>query len=131
MNNDIKKTDDSQLVITFRGLRKMTESQAEQLREHVVYNVDVIKEHHENTLLDDIFAPDPVTGNPNSDLFVRLKGDPTMRDFIDKYLSSPVPSVAKIDENDKDFSLNLVRSKYESVENYLKRIKDYQLEQSK
>ena len=111
--------------IAFRGLRIMTETEAEKLRVPRSADLDF---SHENSILDDIFAPDPVTGNPNSDLFIRLKGDPTMREYIDKYLSNPVPSVAKIDEENKDMALQFTKSKYESANEYLSRIQRYQQE---
>lgn len=114
----------SQRVISFRGIRSMSVEDAQKLR---VSRHDVVNIEHENSLFDDIFAPDPVTGNPNSDLFIRLQGDPTMREYIDRYLSNPVPSVAKIDEENKDLALNLVKSKYESASQYIERIRKYQI----
>lgn len=119
-------SDNSQVKqISFRGLRSMTEEEAAKLR--VPRSSDLVFSY-ENSMLDDIFAPDPVTGNPNSDLFIRLQGDPSMREYIDKYLSSPVLSVAKIDEEHKDLALQYTKSKYESASEYLSRIQRFQQE---
>ena len=126
MDTSEKKSDNSQVkVINFRGLRSMSETEAAKLRVPRSADMDF---PHENSMLDDIFAPDPVTGNPNSDLFIRLQGDPSMREYIDKYLSSPVPSVAKIDEENKDLALQMIKSKYESANEYLSRIQRFQQE---
>lgn len=111
-------------IISFRGIKSMSVEDAQKLR---VSRHDVVNIEHENSMFDDIFAPDPVTGNPNSDLYIRLQGDPTMREYIDKYLSNPVPSVAKIDEENKDLALNMVKSKYESASQYIERIRKYQI----
>lgn len=111
-------------IISYRGIKSLSVEDAQKLR---VSRHDVVNIERENSMLDDIFAPDPVTGNPNSDLFIRLQGDPTMREFIDKYLSNPVPSVSKIDEENKDLALNMVKSKYESASQYIERIRQYQI----
>lgn len=103
----------------------MSDVEAAKLRVPRSVDLDFL---HENSMLDDIFAPDPVTGNPNSDLFIRLQGDPTMREYIDKFLSNPVPSVAKIDEENKDLALQMTKSKYESANEYLLRIQRFQQE---
>lgn len=109
--------------IRFNGLRVMSEEQAAKLR--VPRSFVLSEQVHENTLLDEIFAPDPVTGNPNSDLYIRLQGDPTMREYIDKYFSQQIPST-KIDESNKDLALEMTKSRYESAQEYLQRIVKYQ-----
>lgn len=115
------KTNDS-LLIRFRGLRQMTKEEAEKLRNEVRVLIPSV---HEHTLFDEIFAPDPLTGNPNSELYVRLQGNPDIRDYIDKYMAQQI-SVPKVGEEDAELALDLQKSRFESANEYLDRVRKIQ-----
>lgn len=111
--------------VYFKGLKCRTISENSELRSSFKKDFvnDTEKVFHENSMLDEIFAPDPITGNPNSDLFFKLNHEPEVRQFIEKELQSFVFEVQKTD--DKDLALDVVKSRYETVQQYSDRLRSY------
>lgn len=71
-----------------------------------------------------IFAPDPITGIPRSDLAFIMSKDasPEVAMYIRDTLMKPTQSTSVT--TDADFALDSVKSRYESVEEYATRIRD-------
>lgn len=71
-----------------------------------------------------IFAPDPVTGIPRSDLAVMMSRDSQseIAQYIRDVLLSPVQSNPGID--DSDFALEATKSRGESLAVYAERLRD-------
>lgn len=81
----------------------------------------------DHPILDVIFAPDPVTGNPRSDLSISLTADtsPVVRDFIERVLRTRHPSVTGAPNDEVAFDLIKPRSSQYGVElsNYLESLR--------
>lgn len=83
-----------------------------------------------DNILNEIYAPDPNTGFPRSDISVILSHstDPVVTEFVNKVILSPSPSENYGDN--KDIALELVRQYGENESSYIDRlqsiIKDYE-----
>lgn len=84
------------------------------------------KNDSENQLLDVIYAPDPFTGLPQSDIAVYLsdKVDPAIREFVASQLMSPNPNPQGVDDANSDILFDLVRQDGESISDYAVRIRE-------
>ena len=84
------------------------------------------KNDSENQLLDVIYAPDPFTRLPQSDIAVYLsdKVDPAIREFVASQLMTPNPNPQGVDDANADILFDLVRQDNESVADYAVRIRD-------
>lgn len=105
------------------GMANMPSEQRENLR-HVndLKEYDVVKVK-DKSLLDEIFAPHPLTGNPCSDLFFDAKADPNLKDFIARELQSTRLQIEKTDNIDD--ALEFTKSVHESVDRYFERVRGY------
>lgn len=83
-----------------------------------------IKNDSENQLLDVIYAPDPFTRLPQSDVAVYLsdKVDPSIREFVASQLMTPNPEVKGVDDVNSEILFDLVRQDGESTLDYANRI---------
>lgn len=114
-------------IIKFRGLRPMTESEADNLRNinHEDIGNGSVKE---DSPLRAIFAPDPVTGNPASDLYFDCKNNNELRQYINDELQAFTIPVPKTD--DASVALEVQKSIFESRDAYVQRIRDFVTKQS-
>lgn len=78
----------------------------------------------QDELVDYIFAPDPVTGVPRSDLAYIMSKDaaPEVSQFIRDTLLRPNPSAPTTE--DSDLALDSVKNRGESVEAYASRLRE-------
>lgn len=78
----------------------------------------------DNEILSLIFAPDPVTGVPRSDLAVLMSKDtaPQVSQFIRDNLLSP-RSVSFVSVDDPDLALQGIKSRNESLVDYADRLR--------
>lgn len=84
---------------------------------------DESRQFVEDPLLTLIFAPDPVTGNPSSDLALTTRtNSPELQRYIQSVLHNPVPSSAGID--DPDMALDMQKDPFESFEVYASRLRE-------
>lgn len=75
----------------------------------------------DDSILSDIFAPDPVTGLPSSDLFVEANHvNDTLREYITNVLRRPLTESERLDNADD--VLSYARGIDETKAEYLKRI---------
>lgn len=82
-----------------------------------------------NEVFSMIFAPDPLTGRPRSDLglYMSENTSPLVRDFVERNLrtdfsSKSVPAPEGVSDSDVAF---LTRGRDETVEDYLSRTRNY------
>lgn len=77
-------------------------------------------------LLDVIYAPDPFTGLPQSDIAVYLsdKVDPAIREFVASQLMTPNPNPQGVDDVNSDLLFDLIRQDDESVSDYAVRVNE-------
>lgn len=109
--------------IGFRGVHHYTEDEATKLRNFTFekpVKSDVVSE---NSVLREIFAPDPITGNPNSDLYFQLGADPNLKEYIASELQSFQANMLKTQDSDE--ALNTTKSRFESVQEYANRLREY------
>lgn len=105
----------------FRGLRHQTTDEKEEIKRlQVIPDTPVV---HDGSLLDVVFAPDPISGNPRSDLFFDLNTDPNIKDFIRRELQSVRIQMAKCE--DSNDALEFTKTQFETTQNYLSRMKGY------
>ena len=85
-----------------------------------------MKNDSQNQLLDVIYAPDPFTGLPQSDIAVYLsdKVDPAIREFVASQLMTPNPNPQGVDDANSDILYDLVRQDGESVSDYAVRVRE-------
>ena len=83
-----------------------------------------VKNDAENQLLDVIYAPDPFTRLPQSDVAVYIsdKVDPAIREFVASQLMTPNPDFKGVDDTNSDILFDLVRQDGESTADYAVRI---------
>ena len=105
------------------GLASMSSEQRERLRHVNDLKEDDVVKVKDKSLLDEIFAPHPLTGNPCSDLFFDVKADPNLKDFIARELQSTRLQIEKTDNIDD--ALEFTKSVHESVDHYFERVKGY------
>lgn len=75
----------------------------------------------DDTILQDIFAPDPLTGNPSSDVFVEsTRVNDALRDYIVNVLRKPINEGSRLSSADE--ALEFGRSIDETREEYVNRI---------
>ena len=75
----------------------------------------------DDNILQDIFAPDPVTGLPSSDIFVEGRNvNDTLREYIQNVLRTPLSEGSRVDG--PDTALNFARGIDESKASYINRI---------
>lgn len=74
-------------------------------------------------LYETIFAPDPVTGNPQSDLAYIMSKDkrPEVAQFIRDNLMQPLPDTASID--DPDLAMEAIKGRNEDIVSYGERLR--------
>lgn len=93
----------------------------------VVVDIEEVEEKlsADNQVLDVIYAPDPFTRLPQSDVAVYLsdKVDPAIREFVATQLLTPNPDVKGVDDANSDILYDLIRGDDESVADYAVRIK--------
>lgn len=80
------------------------------------------KEIPKDGLLTAIFAPDPATGMPRSDLHIQLSGslDPTTQEYIRRSFAQPLPD--SVGHEDPDVVLDGSRQYGENVDQYIERL---------
>lgn len=85
-----------------------------------------LKNTTDNQLFDVIYAPDPFTGLPQSDIAVYLsdKVDPAIREFVASQLMSPNPKPQGVDDANSDILFDLIRKDGESVSDYAVRVRE-------
>lgn len=115
--------------VFFRGLAQYTEAEAEKLRNFTSQKPVKREVVSENSVLREIFAPDPFTGNPNSDLYFQLGADPKLKEYIASELQSFQANMLKT--QDIDEALTTTKSRFESVQDYANRLRDYVSKQEK
>lgn len=109
--------------ICFRGLRPMSEDEAKVLRNANLALDIVPSENVEDSPLNAIFAPDPVTGNPSSDLYFDCKSNNELRKYIEDQLQSfhlDTPKTSSVDD-----ALTLTKSPFESREEFVERVRSF------
>ena len=88
---------------------------------------DLVKSRpfHKDGLLSAIFAPDPKTGMPRSDLHIMLSGslDPTTQEYIRRTLMQSLPS--EVGHDDPDVVLDTARKHGEEINAYVQRLAKY------
>lgn len=84
-------------------------------------NVDIVQQ---DSLLQEIFAPDPVTGKPRSDLhFVYSKDyNPVVSEYIRQNLARPINVGTVLD--DPEDALILTKSRFEDLQEYSQRLQE-------
>lgn len=91
--------------------------------EKIAPQYDESRQFVEDPLLTLIFAPDPVTGNPSSDLALTTRtNSPELQRYIQSVLHNPVPSSPGID--DPDMALDMQKDPFESFEVYASRLRE-------
>lgn len=82
-----------------------------------------VKELVKDGLLSVIFAPDPATAMPRSDLHIALSGslDPTTQEYIRRSLQAPLPE-SGVGHSDPDVVLDNARRFNESIDRYVTRL---------
>lgn len=76
-------------------------------------------------LLSAIFAPDPETGMPRSDLHIQLSGslDPNVQEYIRRTFQRPLPS-SDVGHENPDVVLDSARNYNERIDDYVLRLKN-------
>lgn len=89
-----------------------------------IYKVSSKKEDAASQLCSVIFAPDPVTNLPKSDIAIYLDPnvDPAVRDFIKVNLMQEIPSTEGVPDEFSDMLVDLIRGEDESVAAYAQRV---------
>lgn len=111
------------LKLGYRGYRQIPIADLEILRD-VRKPVSLPVEVEASSVPDiiqEIFAPDPLTGNPSSDFYIRASADSDVRDYIDKYLMQQVLDSPRT--SDSQTALDFVKSRYESAREYADRLR--------
>lgn len=93
-----------------------------------MFNDIDVKESPFDNVIKRIYAPDPVTKLPSSDVGVFLSADtpPDIRDFIQRNLMGEVTPVNfNVEGVDDDTIAELTRSSNESIAQYAARVNDY------
>ena len=88
----------------------------------------------EDNVLNIIFAIDPVTGRPRSDLGTYLTDEtnPLIREYIERQLRTDFTSSSSVNVPEgisDDDLVTLTRDRSETVDDYVKRVNDYCLRQ--
>lgn len=85
-------------------------------------NEDIVKE--QDAIITEIFAPDPDTGLPSSDLHLVLNKDtrPEIRAYIEQNLMSPRSTSAESPADNPDVALDLIKDRRENVDQYKQRL---------
>ena len=80
---------------------------------------DIIEQ---DKLITEIFAPDPITGKPSSDLHFMYSQDrnPVVAEYIKSVLAVPQKHGASVD--DPDLALEMTKSRQETVAEYASRL---------
>lgn len=96
----------------------------EELYKPIPRNVVESQPDPNNELLGIIFAPDPVTGVPRSDIACMLSRDtsPQVSQFIRDTLMSPRPSNG-VHVDDADLALEGMKRRTESIDEYAERLR--------
>lgn len=91
--------------------------------EDIGQGVTKSREIPKDGLLTAIFAPDPVTSMPRSDLHIALSGslDPTTQEYIRRALQRPIPETG-VGHPDPDVVLDNARKHNESIDAYVQRL---------
>lgn len=91
--------------------------------EKIAPQYDQSRQFVEDPMLSLIFAPDPATGNPSSDLALTTRtNSPELQRYIQSVLHNPVPSSAGVD--DPDMVLDMQKDPFESLEVYANRLRE-------
>lgn len=71
-----------------------------------------------------VFSPDPLTGNPTSDIAVLLHGsDDGFKQFIKEKLLNPIPQSSLAESSDE--AMQLVRKNLQTNEQYYESVNEY------
>lgn len=96
--------------------------------EQFVQGADFVNDERDLSLMNDeftslIFAPDPVTGIPRSDLAVIMSKDtaPEIAQYIQSHFQSPLPSSPGVD--DPDVAIDGIKRPGESIDQYAERLR--------
>lgn len=102
----------------FKGLGKVIPNRHEEIKSDKVFQ-------EQNNLITEIFAPDPVTLNPRSDLHFMFTSDssPVVSEFIRSTLARPVVSGSVTD--DPDNALESMQLRGESSQDYALRLSEF------
>lgn len=110
-------------TIGYRGYRHMTEDEAVKLRQQKTFYEKLFEDVQQSPdIIRELFAPDPSTGNPSSDFYLRAQSDSDVRDYIDKYMQSQLVDSPRT--SDIDLALDSAKSKFESNDEYFKRLQE-------
>lgn len=112
-------------LISFRGFRRMTVEDAERLRAVKVSPNRKCNEDLSNTpdVIKEMFAPDPETGNPSSEFYIRMQGDDDVARYIDDYFMRQLPQSPVTD--DSELALESAKSRFESKLEYADRLRGF------
>lgn len=106
----------------FKGLPKQTYEDKVRLEKECIY-IKSESIQPDNSMLNIIYAPDPISGNPCSDLFFQLSNDPSVKEYIARELQSYRIQMEKVD--DKDLALDFTKTQFEATEKYFERLRNY------
>lgn len=106
----------------------------EMLKQRHTYNADNwVKVYTENLellepdpIIRSIFAVNPVTGKPNSDLGLIFSSETSLevQQYIRENLATARQQLNQVSENADD-ALQVVRSQFETIDQYVNRVRDY------
>ena len=110
--------------INFRGFRPFSEEEAEKLRKsRLTKQSDEVYVSHTPDVIQEMFAPDPLTGNPSSDFYIRARADSDICNYIDKYLQSQI--IDSPVSEDSQLALETAKSRFESAQVYADRLRQF------
>lgn len=118
------------ITISFRGYRRMSDDEAKNLRQQKTFTEKLFDDVQQTPdVIRDMFAPDPATGNPASDFYIRSQSDSDIRDYIDKYMMSFVTDSPRT--SDVDLALDSTKTRFENNDVYFKRLQELVSKDSK
>lgn len=107
--------------ICFNGVQQLEVEIAANLRENFEPPL-AVTDIEAQPMLSIIFAPDPITGNPCSDLFCQIS-DPSVKEYIDRELQAFYTESEKT--NDPVLALECSKSRFELAQDYIDRVRAY------
>lgn len=114
-------------LITFNEFKNLSEEDYKLAQIDPLSTIDPqIVEKDEDDIMHLIFAPDPLTGMPRSDLAVIMSKDsaPEVAKYIQDTLLRPVVTEGPSGTMDADEALDAMRNHGESFETYANRIRE-------
>lgn len=109
------------IIFGYRGYRHLSEDEALKMREQRQFTQKMFEDINQTPdVIREMFAPDPATGNPASDFYIRSQSDSDIRDYIDKYMMSIVTDSPRT--SDVDLALDSTKTRFENNDEYFKRL---------